>query len=305
MEIWKLSVVCGLIAAFHGPSQSECPPDCTLLEWAEIYDLVTFIDIVENLTLFDEFTEGVNKTFFAPSDLAFNKVPSDILESWINNPSLLEYVLFYHVSHEMWPSKLFSNNVIIPSIDKNGIIVNIYKLNMAEPILSVNGAGIQHRDIVATNGIMHIIDTVLYTVPSVSIFDFVAKCGYCSTFLLALVESDWADDLSAGHLTLFLPNDAAFDKLPDGVLDNLLNNKTMLDDTIQNHLLNDAYYEIGLRELNFIENIDKRNLTISIKGTTLVVDTAVVLKPDIPTYTGPVHIIDTVLLLPTDTKDNK
>ncbi|KAK3579766.1 hypothetical protein CHS0354_018202 [Potamilus streckersoni] len=305
MEIWKLSVVCGILAAFHAPSQSECPPDCTLLEWAEIYDLVTFITIVEKLTLFDEFTEGVNKTLFAPSDLAFNKVPKDVLESWKHNPSLLKNVLFYHVSHELWPSKRFTDGAIITSIDESGIIVNVYKSNLAGPINTVNGAGIQHQDIFATNGIMHIIDSVLYQFPSPSIFYFVANCGQCSTFLLALSYSDLSDDLTAGNWTLFVPNNEAFDKLPDGVLYNLLNNITLLDDTIKNHLVQGVYYEIALRELTYIENVDKRNLTISIKDTILMVNTAVVQEADKPTYTGVVHIIDTVLLLPIDTRGKK
>jgi uncharacterized surface protein with fasciclin (FAS1) repeats len=96
-------------------------------------------------------------TVFAPTDDAFRKIPSDQMNTLIQEPgqTKLLALLSYHIV----PARMHTNDFIGK---KNAT-------SFAGPMLSftdqngikVNGAGVQGRNFEATNGIVHTLETVL------------------------------------------------------------------------------------------------------------------------------------------------
>lgn len=94
-------------------------------------------------------------TVFAPTDAAFAKIPADKLNALLADKAALTQVLTYHVVG----GKVMSADV------KTGAVKTVQgsSLNVvASPAgVSVNNAKVIKADIAATNGVIHVIDTVV------------------------------------------------------------------------------------------------------------------------------------------------
>jgi PGF-CTERM protein len=97
-----------------------------------------------------------NYTVFAPDNTAFSKVDASTLARWQNNTTELQNVLYYHIV----PTKLLSNN-----FTGSGTLdtVNGYSLpySVNGTTLKVDNATVTKADINATNGVIHVIDSVM------------------------------------------------------------------------------------------------------------------------------------------------
>jgi uncharacterized surface protein with fasciclin (FAS1) repeats len=97
-------------------------------------------------------------TVFAPTDEAFAKLPAGTLESLLQpeNQAMLRSILTYHVV----PGMVMSQDVVKLSSAKTveGRSVTIQSRNSG---VMVNNAGVTKADIMASNGVIHVIDTVL------------------------------------------------------------------------------------------------------------------------------------------------
>jgi uncharacterized surface protein with fasciclin (FAS1) repeats len=95
---------------------------------------------------------------FAPTDAAFAKLPAGTVESLLKpeNKDQLVAVLTYHVV----PGKVKAADVVKLSSAKtvNGQSVTI---KVADGTVSVDGATVTATDIAASNGVIHVIDTVI------------------------------------------------------------------------------------------------------------------------------------------------
>ena len=94
-------------------------------------------------------------TVFAPSNDAFTKVPAKTIAALGADPALLKSVLSYHVV----PGKTMAADV------KNGNAKTVQGANLAlskaGSFVTVEDAMVQTADISASNGVVHVIDTVL------------------------------------------------------------------------------------------------------------------------------------------------
>jgi uncharacterized surface protein with fasciclin (FAS1) repeats len=95
-------------------------------------------------------------TVFAPTDQAFAKLPKDALDALLQDREKLAAVLTYHVV----PQKLGSAEVAQLTSAKT---VNGKELPItaADGKVMVGNATVTQADIPATNGVIHVIDTVL------------------------------------------------------------------------------------------------------------------------------------------------
>ena len=93
-------------------------------------------------------------TVFAPTDAAFAKLPADQLKALLADKAKLTAVLTYHVV----PGVVMSKDVK-PGMVKTvqGTSINVTTTDGVK----VNGAKVTAVDIVADNGVIHVIDTVI------------------------------------------------------------------------------------------------------------------------------------------------
>lgn len=99
----------------------------------------------------------------------------------------------------------------------------------------------------------------------------------------------------AGPLTVFAPNNDAFTKLDQGDLTALLTDPTSLGGILQYHVAEGAATSSDLSDGQSLTTLEGSQLTVSIDGSTVKVDDATVVQPDIQAGNGVIHIIDTVL----------
>ena len=95
-------------------------------------------------------------TVFAPTDEAFNKLPTGMLDNLMNDKEALKNILLYHVV----PGKLKSEEVLNRTELQTAHGDKAF-IKKKEGTVKINKARIVHTDIAATNGVIHIIDEVI------------------------------------------------------------------------------------------------------------------------------------------------
>lgn len=95
-------------------------------------------------------------TVFAPTDEAFAKLPAGTVESLLNDKEKLKSILLYHV---------VSGNVMAKDVVKlktaKTVQGGVIKVNANNGKVMVDNANVVKTDIVASNGVIHVIDSVL------------------------------------------------------------------------------------------------------------------------------------------------
>ena len=96
-------------------------------------------------------------TVFAPTDAAFAKLPKETLESLLKpeNKGKLANILTYHVVAGKVPSKAVNTSKVK--------MVNGQKANLKveNKKVTINGANVVAVDVMASNGVIHVIDSVI------------------------------------------------------------------------------------------------------------------------------------------------
>jgi uncharacterized surface protein with fasciclin (FAS1) repeats len=95
-------------------------------------------------------------TVFAPTDAAFDKLPAGTLDSLLADKARLTAVLTYHVV----PGKVMAADVI-KLRDAKTVEGQKVKIDVVDGSVRVDEATVTQTDIVATNGVIHVIDTVI------------------------------------------------------------------------------------------------------------------------------------------------
>ncbi|GGJ61577.1 hypothetical protein GCM10008939_01640 [Deinococcus aquiradiocola] len=115
----------------------------------------TLLTAVQAAGLEDTLKSG-SYTVFAPTNAAFAKVPSDALANLLNDPEMLKSVLLYHVV----PGKVNARQVMSLKSAKTANGANV-SVRTAGGKVMINTATVTKADVMACNGIVHVIDTVL------------------------------------------------------------------------------------------------------------------------------------------------
>jgi uncharacterized surface protein with fasciclin (FAS1) repeats len=125
-------------------------------------DFETLVAAVEAAGLVDTLSSDGPFTVFAPTDDAFAQIPSEQLDAILADTELLTSILTYHVV----PGEVTAEQVVgLSSADTvQGQAVTI---QAGDAGVRVNDANVVATDVMASNGVIHVIDTVLLP-PSVT-----------------------------------------------------------------------------------------------------------------------------------------
>ena len=128
--------------------------------------------------------------------------------------------------------------------------------------------------------------------------------GRFDTLVNALETANLTETLKGeGPYTLFAPTDEAFDKLPEGTLEALMNDIPALTDILLYHVVDGELMSDNVTNAASVTTLLGDNLTISTENETVMVNNAEVIETDIECTNGVIHVIDTVLLPPGDIID--
>jgi uncharacterized surface protein with fasciclin (FAS1) repeats len=120
-----------------------------------------------------------------------------------------------------------------------------------------------------------------------------------STLVAAVKAAGLVDTLSGeGPFTVFAPTNAAFAKLPAGTVENLLKpeNKDQLTAVLTYHVVPGKVKAKDVVALDSAKTVQGQEVSIEVKDGKVMVDGAQVVKTDVMTSNGVIHVIDQVIL---------
>jgi uncharacterized surface protein with fasciclin (FAS1) repeats len=236
-------------------------------------------------------------TVFAPTDEAFGRLPKGTLESLLKpeNRGTLQAILTYHVV----PGRVTAAQVVKLT---SAATLNGQRIDIAagKKGVIVDNAKVVTTDILATNGVIHVIDNVILPATD-DVVATAVKAGSFNTLAAALKAAGLIDTLQGkGPFTVFAPTDEAFAKLPEGTLETLLKpeNKGQLTAILTYHVVPGRVYADQVPEAGAAKTVGGPALNLKRSETAVRVNDAAVVKADIETTNGVIHVIDSVLLPP-------
>lgn len=118
----------------------------------------TLIQLIQLAGLEDTLRNG-NFTLFAPTDEAFDALDDELIATVTepDNVEMLRKLLLYHVTPTIIPTSLFNST---DYVTVEGSSVTVLVDNTTSTVM-INGANLVTPDILASNGIVHVIDEVL------------------------------------------------------------------------------------------------------------------------------------------------
>uniref|UniRef100_A0A8C7MCE7 Periostin, osteoblast specific factor b n=1 Tax=Oncorhynchus kisutch TaxID=8019 RepID=A0A8C7MCE7_ONCKI len=234
-------------------------------------------------------------TFFAPSNDAWDLLDEEVRSALVSNVNIELYnALHYHMANKRLLTKDLKNGLVVDSMYNDlGLYINHY----SNGIVTVNCARIIHGNQVATNGVVHIIDRVITAVGN-TIQDVIEVDDDLTTLSEVALASGLLDKLGQpGQYTLFAPTNDAFAKLDSDVLQRLMGDKGVLQALLNFHMLNSVQCSEGIMSGQTFETLEGHNIEIGCDGDSLTVNgIKMVLKKDIVTANGVIHLIDEVLM---------
>ncbi|RXN06859.1 periostin isoform X1 [Labeo rohita] len=234
-------------------------------------------------------------TMFAPSDDAWTELDPTSKAALVSSGNIeLHNALHYHMVNKRLLTKDLKNDMTLESMyNKQGLYINHY----SNGVVTVNCARIIHGNQVATNGVVHVIDRVISVVKK-TIKDVIETDDDLASLSAVVLRSSLQDQLGKpGHYTLFAPTNNAFGKIDRDVLERLMGDTTVLQALLKYHLLNSVQCSEAIMAGSVYGTLEGSNIEIGCDGQSLTVNgIKMVLKKDIVTSNGVIHLIDQVLM---------
>jgi transforming growth factor-beta-induced protein len=296
-----IAITCAAaVAAETVPSMRGAAPGKNIVELASATaDLSTLVSAVKAAGLVDTLEGQGPFTVFAPTNEAFSKLPKTALDFLLDphNKDTLKKVLEYHVAAGAVLAKDLSDGESIKTVEGGTVEAHVSKSGV-----KINASTVTTADVLASNGVVHIIDAVLLpqdvSLPTESIVDLIAnKNGRFGSLVKALGAADLVGTLeSDGPFTVFAPANRAFRHIPSCRLNHVLQNKAMLKKVLLYHVLPKRVYADEISRHDFVESAEGSKLLLEpFRGHVFINRYAEVLQADVQATNGNVHVINRVL----------
>lgn len=244
-------------------------------------------------------------TVLAPSDDAFAKLPAGTVESLLKEENLdkLKAILTYHV---------------IPGDVRSGAVVKLTEAKTAQgqkvsikvdgDNVMFNTAKLVKADIACSNGVIHVIDSVLLppaaeatkTSKKADIVDTAVSAGKFTTLVAAVKAAGLVETLKGeGPFTVFAPTDEAFGKIPASAIQDLLKpeNKEKLAGILTYHVVAGEVMAADVVKVKSAKTVNGQEITVKVtEQGDVMINGAKVLKTDIKCGNGVIHVIDSVIM---------
>ena len=297
-------------------------------------DFTTLVAAVEAAGLVETLSGEGPFTVFAPTDDAFAAALESLgltAEELLADTETLTSILTYHVV----PGEVPSSDVVTldgQSVETvNGASVDV---TVDGETVMVNDATVTAVDVEASNGVIHVIDTVLLppsgdemtdeemteetTAPTTmaddmsedamdepgTIVDVAVAAGDFTTLVAAVEAAGLVETLSGeDELTVFAPTDAAFAAALESLgltAEELLADTETLTSILTYHVVPGEVLAADVVALGgqSVATVNGAEVDISVDGDTVMVNDATVVTADVDASNGVIHVIDTVLLPP-------
>lgn len=302
MKTLPLAISLLALPAFAQEDAKKAPATRTIVETAiEAGKFNTLVAAVQAADLVETLSGDGPFTVFAPTDAAFAKLGEDTLAALLKPEAKakLTSILTYHVAAGSMPAAKVVKTASIPTVQGQSLTVAA-----SEKGVMIDGAKVVATDIRCSNGVIHVIDSVVLPreIPA-TVVDAAVAAGSFKTLIAAAKAAGLAEALMGeGPFTVFAPTDEAFAALGEDTIASLLEpaNKAKLVSILKLHVVAGkvpAETAIALaKKEGAAETLLGETLPLRLEKKTLTVGGAKVVKADVEAGNGIIHVIDSVLL---------
>jgi transforming growth factor-beta-induced protein len=232
-------------------------------------------------------------TVFAPDNDAF--AASGITEAALNSLTKEQVagILTYHVIGSKYVSTSIPSSGTLPTLSG----INAYPTKSPEGVF-INTVKVKSPDIIATNGVIHVISKVL--MPA-TITDIVVLDPNFSILKAAVVRAGLANALSTGTFTVFAPDNAAF--AASGLNEAAINSLPVADLTniLLYHAVGAVVPSTAVPASDTVNTLLTTNLYASKNANGVFLNGISVKAADVKAANGVIHVVSKVLIPPTKT----
>jgi len=270
--------------------------------------------------------ESAAYTFFAPTDDAFaalsRRVDPEVFSQITSDTAILTGVLLYHLIPQEYNAE-----TLAAFVEPNGFFTLPTSFGQyvdlaldEEGRLTVDGITFELTEIPASNGTIYVLDSVL--LPEVGTLQQVLMSyiddedpDIFGTYFLSAIqatEPEFEEELNSldAQYTFFVPTEEAFNTIVlEGTFSELINSGEATTEALRYHILPERYgsFELlaALEEAGGTLTLDSLagiplTFVLQEDGTIRINDSATIIDYDIDAINGSVHVIDGVLLPPTE-----
>lgn len=258
-------------------------------------NLGTTASAIVRAQLANELRDKRPVTIFAPTDEAWEALPTHLMEAVTEDPSSMKVLLQYHIVEDVWCPAISAGITELKTLEGSRITISC---NSSEKY--VNDAKIIRSDHKAGNGFIHHIDSVLIPQKVHSTADYLKLRGL--TLFLKLVET--ADMLpllqQSDSYTVFVPDDNVFEAVPNETLSHLLNQSALAREVISFHLVPGRHLTKNIIDGQKMSPVASPGspLRVKLQKKRFTVESGSVKEFDLETRNGVLHIVDRILTPP-------
>ncbi|NXC21976.1 POSTN protein, partial [Corythaeola cristata] len=174
-------------------------------------------------------------TLFAPTNEAFERLPRGVLERIMGDKVASEALVKFHILNTLQCSEAITGGAVYETLEGNTV-----EVGCDGESLTVNGVKmVKRKDIVTSNGVIHLIDEVLIPDSAKQVIELGG--AQQTTFTDLVAQLGLASSLRPeGQYTLLAPLNGAFSD------DTLRMDQRLLKTILQNHIIK---VKVGLNEL--------------------------------------------------------
>lgn len=268
----------------------------------------TLVTALQAAELDDDLAGDGPFTVFAPTDDAFDLLPAGTVSTLLepaNKATLIDILTFHVFSGDVRAADVVTLSGTSATM-LNGKDLRIDVID-GSVILSFEGnreAMVIITDILATNGVIHVIDVVLDPEDATQdIVDTAVANGNFTTLVQAVTAAGLVDTLKGdGPLTVFAPTDDAFDALPPGTVAALLADIPTLTNILTYHVYDGSVLATDAIALDgmTVDMFNGAGMNIDVVNGNVVLNLngnreATVTITNVLCSNGTIHVIDAVL----------
>ncbi len=241
-------------------------------------------------------------TVFAPTDAAFEAAGIDLstFDTDEENETLSD-ILLYHVLAGAVDSANVTDGLVATMVNGDDATFTV-----ADGAVMINDANVTTADVAASNGIIHVIDKVLFPPADepelVDIATVATNTGSHDTLVAALTHAGLVETLQGeGPFTVFAPTDAAFEAAGINLssFDTDEENAT-LTDILLYHVVGASVNASSVTDGMTATMVNGDDASFTVVDGVVTINGATVTTADVMASNGIIHVIDTVLTPPAD-----
>ncbi|XP_069696571.1 transforming growth factor-beta-induced protein ig-h3-like isoform X2 [Periplaneta americana] len=228
-------------------------------------------------------------TFFAPTDGAFREITEDRLQVLLYNEQALNALLNHHFVQDVHCYATLHNATL--HTKANTVLHSRCKTKGT----MVSGANITTANLMASNGVLHLIDRVLIPRRARSLMELLTDLGLTKLRSLLPTAGLQSAFKGRGTITVFAPSNRALEALGNS---SVLNSQMEIRTLLAGHITSGRHLTHSLLDDQELQSLSHNKfLRMKLYGWAMVND-AVIVRPNIEGSNGVIHVINKVLVPP-------